>query len=418
MNKISQETPRESFRKIMHYKKPERLFNWNWTFGHFGGDDRGTQFWQQTIDRWYQEGLPAEIDTQEAVNDYFQVDRYLQLRIKWGIWPESEKKIVETSDEFEISYNEEGMLVKQFKGKSSELSMPEYIRRPIATREDWNRFKRERLDPEAPGRQTFKIVKDGHTLIESSPGAPNFNQARNLLLNSHLPIELFVGSLFGVLRNWLGLEEISYALHDDENWIAEMMEHLADLYLSVVKKSLQALNVPVDFAVWWEDMAYNAGPLISPAHFKKLMVPNYRPVNEELHKWGIDVVCVDSDGNCEKLIPLWLESGINCVFPNEVAAGMDVMSLRKKFGPELLLIGGIDKRALSKDNKSIQDELQRRLPLLAQGGYLPCVDHSVPPDISFENYTYYWQQQLEQGNHILKRQEALYQDNQNGSRVI
>jgi len=27
--------------------------------------------------------------------------------------------------------------------------------------------------------------------------------------------------------------------------------------------------------------------------------------------------------------------------------------------------------------------------LLEQGGYIPCVDHAVPPDVTFENYCYY-----------------------------
>ena len=52
------ETPRESFRKIMNYERPQRMFNWNRPFGFFGTDS-GTQFWQNTIDRWHDEGLPA-----------------------------------------------------------------------------------------------------------------------------------------------------------------------------------------------------------------------------------------------------------------------------------------------------------------------------------------------------------------------
>jgi len=54
-------------------------------------------------------------------------------------------------------------------------------------------------------------------------------------------------------------------------------------------------------------------------------------------------------------------------------------------------VGGIDKRALAKGPAAIRQELDRRLPLVTQGGYLPSVDHSVPPDISFEDYQYYVQ---------------------------
>jgi uroporphyrinogen decarboxylase len=136
--------------------------------------------------------------------------------------------------------------------------------------------------------------------------------------------------------------------------------------------------------------------LISPKHIERLMVPNYRRVNDELRKRGIDVIGVDSDGNVDKIIPHWLDVGINCVYPNEVAAGNDVIAMRRKYGRNLLLIGGIDKRALAKGKGAIREELGRRLPLVAQGGYLPTVDHSVPPDTSFGNYMYYVEVQAQQ----------------------
>ncbi len=301
---------------------------------------------------------------------------------------------MESTEKFDILCNEEGFLVKQFKDDAAEMSMPEYITRPISCRDDWKYFNKTQLDPNTPGRDYFKIVKDGRVIIESSPNANNFEEARRILLTSDLPIEFFVGSLFGMPRNWLGLTDIAMALYEDEAWVEEMMTHLADLYISIIKNVLDALNVPIDFAVWWEDMAYNQGPLISPQHVARLMVPNYRRVNDELTKRGIDIIMVDSDGNCEKLIPHWLVSGINCVFPNEVAAGNDVVRLAEKYGKDLRLIGGIDKRVLARDRLVIQEELQKRLPLVARGGYLPCVDHSVPPDIPFENYKYYMDKQI------------------------
>ncbi len=50
---------------------------------------------------------------------------------------------------------------------------------------------------------------------------------------------------------------------------------------------------------------------------------------------------------------------------------------------------GIDKRVFLQDNAGIKAELGSRLPFILDGGYLPSVDHSVPPDIPFQNYMYY-----------------------------
>ncbi|HVP18480.1 MAG TPA: hypothetical protein VMU36_05735, partial [Spirochaetia bacterium] len=63
---------------------------------------------------------------------------------------------------------------------------------------------------------------------------------------------------------------------------------------------------------------------------------------------------------------------------------------RRKYGRDLILFGGIDKRALSQGRAAIDAELEGKVkPLLEQGGYFPMLDHYAPPDISFENYMYY-----------------------------
>jgi len=137
-------------------------------------------------------------------------------------------------------------------------------------------------------------------------------------------------------------------------------------------------------------MAYKTGPLVSPKMFKDFMSPHYKKITEYLRGQGIDIITVDSDGNINELIPLWLEAGVNGFWPLEVAAGMDAVSLRKKYGKDCILLGNIDKRVLAKGKKEIKEEVRRKVPfLLSQGGYLPSVDHSVPPDVPYKNFLYY-----------------------------
>ena len=396
------QTPRQIFHKIMHYEQPERMFNWNRPFGFFA-DSMATQFWHQTIERWHKEGLPPEINSPAKVNDYFQADRSLRVILRVGVWPEREKEVLEEDGEYEVFYDADGSLVRQFKGAKYEAAMPEHIRYPVTNRSDWEVFRKKRLDPDASGRDCFEIVLDGEVLLVSSPGSENFSQAHEIIRDSVWPVEITVGSQFGWVRNWMGLTALSYMLYDDEGLIADMLTHLATLSVSVVTRFLDALNGKVDYATWWEDMAYNKGPLIHPKFFAKLAVQNYQRVNEMLYSRGIDIIGVDSDGSLEKLIPMWLEGGINFVYPNEVAAGNNVLETRKKYGPKMRLVGGIDKRTLSKGRVAIQEEIDRRLQLVAQGGYLPSVDHSIPPDISFENYKHYLKHYQRICEHQLER---------------
>jgi uroporphyrinogen decarboxylase len=100
---------------------------------------------------------------------------------------------------------------------------------------------------------------------------------------------------------------------------------------------------------------------------------------------------LDSDGNVEELIPCWLEVGINFIYPMEVAAGMDVVALRRKFGKQLLIGGGMDKRVLASNKPAIKRMVEEKTPLMKEGGYVPGCDHAMPPDIPWENYLYYRQ---------------------------
>lgn len=69
---------------------------------------------------------------------------------------------------------------------------------------------------------------------------------------------------------------------------------------------------------------------------------------------------------------------------------MYAVKIRKKYGKSLAFMGSIDKRGLAKGKKEIEKELLRQPPFLLQkGGYIPTVDHTIPPDVSYENFSYY-----------------------------
>jgi uroporphyrinogen decarboxylase len=207
-------------------------------------------------------------------------------------------------------------------------------------------------------------------------------------LGEEQPVQLHVGGFYGWLRDWVGSERILYMFYDDPSLIQEMMDSVLYLQTEIIKRTLK--DIKADMASLWEDMAYKAGPLISPAMVKKFMIPRYKKLTDLLHSYGVNVIFLDCDGNIEKLVPLWLDVGINFIWPFEVAAGNDPIAARKRYGKDLIIGGTIDKRALIKGEEAIKEEVMSKVPfLLEQGGYFPSVDHMVPPDVTFDNYCYY-----------------------------
>jgi hypothetical protein len=100
---------------------------------------------------------------------------------------------------------------------------------------------------------------------------------------------------------------------------------------------------------------------------------------------------VDSDGNLDQLIPLFLEAGLTGVWPIEVQAGNDLLEIRRRY-PHLRILGGIDKLQIARGPEATDRELEGKLPsMLAGGGYIPLLDHAAHPEISWTDFCYYRQ---------------------------
>ena len=148
-------------------------------------------------------------------------------------------------------------------------------------------------------------------------------------------------------------------------------------------------HLDLDFVYVWEDIAFNNGPLVSPRLFEEFITPYYKQVTGFLKEHGIDIIFVDTDGDCQLLIPGFLEAGVTGLYPLEVRAGMDIVELRKQY-PRLLMQGGLDKTKVAEGRRAIDVELEAKLPfMLSRGGYIPFCDHMVPPDVSWDNFLYY-----------------------------
>ncbi len=381
---------RERFLAIMNFEEPDRHLVWE--FGYWGG----------TVRRWYREGLPRvhglrddigegtglfneyagiprNRDTAIDVHDYFKMDPYLvRVPLNIGAYPPFESKTLEDHGNWYIWQEWDGSMRKELKNRST---LPTIVGGPLKDRESWERYKAERLQPNLEGR-----LPD------------NWSQLVNEYKNRDYPLGLGqTHGFFGTPRYLMGVEELLTKYYDDPEMMKDINNYLADFWIALFEGVLK--EVEVDTVFIWEDMCYKGGPLISPEMFREFILPGYKKLTSFLRDYGVTLVQVDSDGDVWKLIPLWMEGGVTVLYPFEVAAGMDIVEVRKAF-PKLAISGGIDKRALVQDRAAIDRELEYRVPfMLEHGGCIPTVDHMVSSDISFENFKYY-RAKLEQ---ILKK---------------
>lgn len=362
---------RENVNAILHYQPFEKM-----PIVSFG-------YWGETVQKWADEGhiTREEADGYCRYGDNSEADRAIMKRLgfdfNWnscyggnvGLYPAFDRKVLEQkADGGQVIRDEQGLIVLV---KPGVVSIPAEIGTTLTDRDVWEKEYLPRLQWEAERIDTslFESLKDDS--------------------QRQLPVGLHCGSLMGYMRNLLGVEELSYLYVDDPELYEEIANTLAGLCYQSVKAILET-GAKFDYAHFWEDICYKNGPLVSPDGFRQMIGPHYRKITNLLKEHGVDIVSVDCDGWIDILLPIWLENGVNTMFPIEVGTwNASIAPWREKYGKDLRGVGGMNKTVFARDYQAVDQEVERLRPLMELGGYIPCPDHRIAPDAKFENVQYY-----------------------------
>lgn len=362
-------THRERALAVLNYQPYDRL-----PIVHFG-------YWGETLQKWVEEGhlTAAEV---EGSWDGTEAEKALSAKLgfdfNWqnmfspnaGLDPVFETKVVaEFPDGRKHVMDASGTVLLQ---SPSAGSIPAEIDHLLKDRASWEEHYKWR-----------------HVWFEDRVDAALLEQLKSQ--KRDVPLGLHCGSLFGYIRGVVGLEGVSYLYADDEPLFREIVDTVADLcYRCVERTLLLGSDVGFDFAHFWEDICFKNGPLISPRVFRRYVGPHYRRITDLVKKHGIDIVSLDCDGCIDALVPIWLENGVNTMFPIEVGTwNASIAPWRDKLGKELRGVGGMNKTVFSHDRAAVDAEIERLKQLVELGGYIPCPDHRIAPDAKWDLVRYY-----------------------------
>lgn len=345
-------TQRQAFHALLRGERPAALCQFEWGY------------WPEAIERWHAEGLPRGVEPW----DHCGITHYFRPPIEIYFYPPFERQVLDEDADTIVVRTEMGILCRESKAG---LRLPQFLKHPVATRDDFEAIK-ERLDPASPGR--YPANWD-----EWAKAAPSFPHLLCLGRREN--------GFFGWLRELMGLEGLLMAYIEQPDLIHEICRYHVTYLQTLYERALR--DVEFDFIFMWEDMAFKNGPLISPDFVRTFMLPYYREMIDFYRQMGARWILQDSDGNMTQLIPLFHEAGVDGMLPFEVAAGMNVLKVREAF-PKLRILGGIDKRALYGSKKDIDRELEAKLPAMFRaGGYIPTLDHHIPPEVPYANFRHY-----------------------------
>jgi hypothetical protein len=363
---------RDRIRAILHYQPYDRM-----PVVSFG-------YWDETLEKWAQQGLVSDDEAKgyRLYGDNSESDRSVMSRLgfdfNWAsckggnsfLMPLFEEETLERyADGSRMIRNSEGLIVRVHDGI---VSIPAEIGTSLTSRNAW---------------ETLYLPKLQYS--DRRVNADSLKKARAENDRLDIPLGLSCGSLYGKIRNMLGVEELSYLAVDDEDLYTEIIDTVGGLCYRTAEKALEA-GVAFDYALYWEDICFKSGPLVNPRVFREKVAPYYRRIADLLSRYGIDIVSLDCDGCIDLLVPIWLENGVNTMFPIEVGTwNASLAPWRKQYGRELRGVGGMDKRVFAQDKPAVDREIERLKMLVDLGGYIPCPDHRIAPDADFALVAYY-----------------------------
>jgi hypothetical protein len=315
----------ERFRAVCNFQAVDRLPRWEWAM-----------WWDLTIARWHQEGLPQHLQFGQVfdIAQYFGLDPYQQY---W--FSTTDPTIAATQ------HHVEGV---------------------VSTMDDYLRIRPDLLPDH------------GAAIASMAPWAARQNRGEAVVWAT-------LEGFFWFPRTLMGFEKMMYAYVDEPELIHRMNRDLLDFNLRLLDRMLDVC-VPT-FMTIAEDMSYNHGPMISRRTFEEFVAPYYRELMPRLQERGIPLF-MDTDGDVTLLVPWLKDLGVQGVLPLERQAGVDGFKLRQQF-PDFLMVGHFDKMTMPHGEAAMRGEFERLQPLMRSGGFIPSVDHQTPPGVSLENYRIY-----------------------------
>jgi uroporphyrinogen decarboxylase len=332
-------------------------------------------FWEETIDLWRAQGHLAATDNPF---EFFGLEWRL-VHFDSGLMFGTED--LEATDDFIVRRNSYGTVGRFLRTRSAPAELLEF---PIRHRGDWDRLRdRMRWHPDRFGLTGFySFTRSWSPPVQDwdakMAGLAEMRATRNY-------IALYTYDAFEATWRKMGHERALVALAEDPVWMREMFESHIDLLIEGYAQMVRS-GASVDGLFMASDLALRTGPMFSPVMHRELCVPGLKRLCNFLHSHDTDLI-FHCDGDVRPLIPNLVEAGIDCLQPMEVHAGVDVRELKAEYGDRLAFMGNIGHDEMLLPDDEMEAVIADKIAVAGRGGgYIYHSDHSIAPDVPFEQY--------------------------------
>lgn len=318
-------------------------------------------FWEDTLDLWRTQGMPAYADP----SDYFNLDMYVLFANDNTLGLPEE--IIEETDGYKLYRDRNGVLRKDQKHGTGWT--PQWLDYRIKTLSDWEEVK-ELMVPRKD-RIKWDIINQEY--------------------KKHREEDRFIcyglEGIYVVLWGILGQVETFTYMLDDPDFLRDIMDSIEKVNFGILEMAYSE-GIRYDGVFIGEDLGYRNGTFFSPQIYKELFLPYHKRWFDKVHEMGLPVI-MHSCGKIESLLPYLIEAGLDGIEPIEAKTGQDIRDLKKLYGGKITFFGNMDVRKLSGSKEDIEEEVLGKLKYAMDGGrYVFHSDHSIPPTVNLDNYKY------------------------------
>ena len=348
-------------------------------------------FWGSFIERWKKDlGLPADTN----IYDYYDLDWMVTIpNMDPHIRP---FEIVEQSEENVTVRTGFGAIIR----KKFHDPMPAFLHFETDTIEKLYAFE---FDDPYDRRRYFST--GDNQIAGVGDGFSRNTPAWIETVKSNYPNFPVYGSVcegHEMLWRIIGSENVMVWMMMYPDEFGSYMERLGKFIEGLTIGQIEAANGMLDGMVVWGDVAYVRDLLFDPENWRKYFKPIVKNIVDICHSHDLPVI-YHGCGNTRRIFKDFIETGIDSYNPLESKAGMDVVELRKEYGHQIGFCGNLDVLTWANGTREeIKKMVLTKLNAAKGGGYIVQSDHSVPSNVSGQNYEYVVKLVREYGKYPLK----------------
>lgn len=185
-----------------------------------------------------------------------------------------------------------------------------------------------------------------------------------------------------------GTEAFLLDLAGDEEFARTLIGKVTDTICRLVELTLDVAGSYLDIIELPGDDYAAMRPIISPRMFDRYFASAWQRIIGLIHQAAPGCkILFHSDGNMEPFLGRLIDLGVDIFHCLEPLEGVDMAAIKAKYGDRLCFWGAIDiKQALQGDEARVQEEVRKRISILAPGGgYVLAPANHLQPDVPAAN---------------------------------